>query len=73
MSGEMQFGGKRLRIFRRQLEFAALPDADQPSVEERLARLEKAVATLAWWLVQSQSGLAERDAQGIEAILRGEK
>ena len=36
---------------------------------ERIARLEKAVSTMAWWLVQAQTGFGVQDARGIEDIL----
>ena len=45
---------------------------DGRTIEERLDRLERALVTLAAWLVQAQSGLGERDVRGIEKILRGE-
>ena len=41
-------------------------------VEKRLDRLELAVATMAQWLVQAQTGFGAHDAEGIEKILRGE-
>lgn len=37
--------------------------------QERIARLEKAVRTLVWWLVQAQTGFGTQDARGIEDIL----
>jgi hypothetical protein len=40
-------------------------------VEEAMARMEKAIRTLAWWLVEAQTGFAERDARGIDDILDG--
>lgn len=45
----------------------------EPTVEERLARIEKALTTLAWWLVQAQTGFGEQDARGIDDILAGRK
>lgn len=39
------------------------------TVDDRLNRLEKAVETLAFWLVEAQTGFGERDAQGIVDIL----
>ena len=47
--------------------------SDSPSLEERLDRLERAVTAMAWWLVQAQTGFAQRDAEAITAILRGER
>lgn len=44
---------------------------DPPTIEERLDRLELAVATMAQWLVQAQTGFNANDAQGIERILAG--
>lgn len=44
----------------------------EPTVDERLERLELAVAMLSHWLVQAQTGFNAHDAQGIEKILRGE-
>jgi hypothetical protein len=38
-----------------------------------LARQRTAISTMAFWLVQAQTGFAERDVRGIEAILKGEK
>jgi hypothetical protein len=40
-------------------------------IEERLDRIEKAITTMAWWLVQTQTGFGHQDAQGIEKILSG--
>ena len=37
--------------------------------DERIRRLEEAVGTMAWWLVQAQTGFGEQDARGIERIL----
>lgn len=42
-------------------------------VERRLDRHEKAISTMASWLVQAQTGFGQHDASGIEKILRGEK
>lgn len=42
-------------------------------LRQRVERLEKAVGTMASWLVQAQTGFGERDALGIEEILRGER
>jgi len=42
-------------------------------LELRVARLERALTTAAWWLVQAQTGFGVNDARGIEDILRGEK
>jgi hypothetical protein len=47
--------------------------ADGAVIEERLDRLERAVTAMAWWLVQAQTGFAQRDAEAITAILRGER
>lgn len=44
----------------------------KPTQKERLDRLELAVATMAQWLVQAQTGFNANDAQGIEKILAGE-
>lgn len=41
-------------------------------IEQRVERLEKAVGTMAHWLVQAQTGFGQKDAEGIEKILRGE-
>jgi hypothetical protein len=35
-----------------------------------VARLKKAVETMAWWLVQAQTGFGVQDARGIEDILK---
>jgi predicted transcriptional regulator len=42
-------------------------------VDQRLDRHEKAISTMAQWLVQAQTGFNANDAEGIEKILRGEK
>lgn len=42
-----------------------------PFENGRVDRIEKAVGTMAWWLVQAQTGFGERDACGIENILAG--
>jgi hypothetical protein len=42
-------------------------------IEQRLDRIEMAIATMAQWLVQAQTGFNAKDAEGIEKILRGEK
>jgi len=44
----------------------------QLQIERRLDRIEKAVGTMAQWLVQAQTGFNAKDAEGIEKILRGE-
>jgi hypothetical protein len=41
-------------------------------IEKRLDRIELAVATMAQWLVQAQTGFSAKDAEGVEKILRGE-
>jgi len=41
-------------------------------IEQRLDRHELAIATMAQWLVQAQTGFGAQDAEGIEKILRGE-
>jgi hypothetical protein len=46
---------------------------DAGDVAQRLERLEKTMRTLAWWLVQAQTGFGDRDAQGIEDILDGKR
>lgn len=38
----------------------------------RLDRIEEAVGTMAWWLVDAQTGFGEQDAQGIDKILKKE-
>jgi len=43
--------------------------SETATIEERLDRIEKAITTLAWWLVQAQTGFGEQDAQGIDKIL----
>ena len=50
-------------------------DMAQPQlqIEQRLDRIEKAISTMASWLVQAQTGFGQQDAEGIEKILRGEK
>jgi len=50
-----------------------ITDAHIQELYDSVARLEKAVGTMAWWLVQAQTGFGGWDAQGIERILRGEK
>jgi hypothetical protein len=40
-------------------------------IEERLDRIEKAIETMAWWLVAAQTGFGEQDARGIVRILEG--
>lgn len=42
-------------------------------IEERVERCERAIGTMAQWLVQAQTGFGAQDAEGIEKILRGEK
>lgn len=42
-------------------------------IEKRVERCEKAIGTMANWLVQAQTGFGKQDAEGIEKILRGEK
>jgi hypothetical protein len=42
-------------------------------IEQRLDNIERAVGTMAQWLVQAQTGFNAKDAEGIEKILRGEK
>lgn len=38
-------------------------------LNDRLARIENAVTTLAWWLVSAQTGFGTNDARGIEKLL----
>ena len=40
--------------------------------DRRLDRIERAIGTMAEWLVQAQTGFSAKDAEGIEKILRGE-
>ncbi len=40
---------------------------------QRLDRIEKAITTMAWWLVQAQTGFGIQDARGIEDILAGKR
>ena len=40
-------------------------------IERRLDRHEKAIGTLAAWLVDAQTGFGQKDYEGIEAILNG--
>jgi uncharacterized coiled-coil protein SlyX len=42
-------------------------------IEQRQDRQEKAISTMASWLVQAQTGFGQADASGIEKILRGEE
>jgi hypothetical protein len=44
-----------------------------PSVEKRLERIEDTIRVLAWWLVEAQTGFAERDARGVEEFLDGKR
>lgn len=44
-------------------------DVTAPTIEERLDRIENAIGTLAWWLVEAQTGFGQKDAQGICRIL----
>jgi hypothetical protein len=39
--------------------------------QERLDRLERAVETMAQWLVEAQTGFGIKDYEGIKAILDG--
>lgn len=43
------------------------------ALDVRFKRIEKAIGTMAWWLVAAQTGFGQKDAEGIEEILRGEK
>lgn len=47
-------------------------DQRMDSLEEKLERVDRAIGTMAQWLVQAQSGFGAHDAEGIEKILRGE-
>lgn len=44
-----------------------------PTLDKRVERLERAVETMAYWLVSAQTGFGKQDADGIYAILRGER
>jgi hypothetical protein len=44
---------------------------EEASIEVRLARIERALKTLSWWLVEAQTGFGVRDARGIDDILEG--
>lgn len=46
-----------------------ITDAHIQGLYEDVARLQKAVDTMAWWLVQAQTGFGEQDARGISDIL----
>lgn len=39
----------------------------------RLERVEYALRTMAWWLVQAQTGFGREDARGIDEILDGKR
>lgn len=41
-------------------------------LEEKTERHDRAIGTMAQWLVQAQTGFGAQDAEGIEKILRGE-
>lgn len=43
----------------------------EKELEDNIVRIEQAISTLAWWLVQAQSGLSQQDASGIDDILYG--
>lgn len=45
--------------------------APKLQIEQRVERLEKAVLTMAGWLVDAQTGFGVRDYEGIERILNG--
>ena len=53
------------------LDIGAARASDLRELIQKVERIEKAVSTMAWWLVQAQTGFAERDARGIEDILAG--
>ena len=40
-------------------------------IERRLDRHEKAIGTMAAWLVDAQTGFGKQDYEGIEKILNG--
>jgi hypothetical protein len=42
------------------------------ALDVRLDRIEKAISTMASWLVQAQTGFGEQDARGIDDILKKE-
>lgn len=42
------------------------------AVEKHQEQLDRAIGTMAQWLVQAQTGFNATDAKGIEKILRGE-
>ncbi len=44
---------------------------DIQKLQAQIARIDKAVSTMAWWLVQAQTGFGQRDARGIQDILDG--
>jgi hypothetical protein len=39
-------------------------------IEQRLNRIEKAIVTMAAWLVEAQTGFGEKDYEGIVEILK---
>ena len=42
-------------------------------LQQRTARIERALKAMAWWLVSAQTGFGVQDARGIEDILDGKK
>jgi hypothetical protein len=44
--------------------------SDLRELQERIERVEKAVWTMTWCLVQAQTGFGTQDARGIEDILK---
>jgi hypothetical protein len=52
---------------------AAVADlaAEVEIIHLRMARIEKAVSTMAFWLGEAQTGFNAKDAAGIEMILKG--
>jgi hypothetical protein len=40
-------------------------------VDRRMDRIEKAISTMATWLVEAKIGLSVHDAESIEKILKG--
>jgi len=65
MSEEIEYGKDGLPV-----DWVGHVEPEKLPLQVRVERLEKAVTTMAWWLVQAQTGFGDLDARGIEDIIR---
>jgi hypothetical protein len=55
-----------------EIPFTELLATEVNKIDKRLDRIEMAIAMMAQWMAQAQTGFGAHDAEKVEKILRGE-